>query len=170
MPRKILWIDDTPAQVQELTEKLRDEGYTVDLVSSASEGASLLTETPGQFLAVIVDLLMDNENFTVPSNHGPELLDTVYGLQAGLVFGRWIKRHWPEMNVIGVSVKTDMHDEQIKWFKDSADGYFDKYSLYTSIRPLLLLLKILVEEKAPPITLKTFVVHGARTMTSGTSW
>lgn len=160
MPGKILWIDDTPGQVQELAETLRDEGYAVELVSSASEGASLLAEAPGQFLAVIVDLLMDIENFTVHGDHGPELLDTMHGLHAGLVFGRWVKRHWPDMNVIGISVKADMHDEQIKWFKEAADGYFDKYSLYTSIRPLLLRLKILVEEKGHPLILKTFVIHG----------
>lgn len=165
MPGKILWIDDTPEQVRDLAEALRDEGYTVNLTSSASEGASLLAASPHDPLAVIVDLLMDTESFTVPGPHGPQPIDTLHGLHAGLVFGRWAKRQWPFLNIIGVSVKADLHDEQVRWFRETGAGYFDKYSLFSSIRPLLLLLNRLTTARKPPPRLRTSIIHGRDTDT-----
>jgi hypothetical protein len=141
LPGKIIWIDDIPEQVNNLAE------------------------APSSYLAVIVDLLMDTENFIAPGQDGPELIDTFHGLLAGMVFGRWAKRNWPFLNMVGVSVKADLHDEQVRWFKETGDGYFDKYSLYTSITPLLLLLKRLAAGKKTYTGLKTYIVHGRDTST-----
>jgi CheY-like chemotaxis protein len=161
MAPKILWIDDIPDQVEELAEQIRDAGYEVTLVDSITEGAALIADTPNQYLAVIVDLLMPGESFLVPGSKGPEMLETKYGLNTGIVFGRWLIRHWPDLKVIGVSVKEDRDDQQIEWFKKSGAGYFDKYSLYTSSRALLLLLNRLAAEAKPSRpTLQTFIVHG----------
>lgn len=163
MPGKILWVDDTPEQVEELAESLRDQGFEVHLVPTPSEAASLLAASPRRFLAVIVDLLMSGDTIMVPAPQGVELLETSHGLKAGITFGRWITRRWPDLNLIGVSTKADPHDPQVRWFKENTAGYFDKYTLFTSIRPLLLLLGRLVRESPAPETLKTFVIHGRDT-------
>lgn len=160
MAKKVLWIDDSPDQVADIAESIRDEGFPVELVASASEGAFLLADRPEQYFAVIVDLLMTGESITVPGERGPELLDTFHGLNAGMVFGRWVRRRFPALNVIGVSVKSDTQDEQVKWFNTVGDGYFDKYSLFTSPRPLTNLLTLLAGPESPIKMLKTFVIHG----------
>ncbi len=159
MAKKVLWIDDSPEQVADIAEAVRDAGFPVELVASASEGAFLLADEPEQFVAVIADLLMSGESITVPGERGPELLDTFHGLEAGLAFGRWVKRRFPGINVIGVSVKADSNDEQVQWFNNIGEGYFDKYSLYRSSRPLVDLLASLTGAQGPARTLKTYVIQ-----------
>lgn len=158
--KKILWIDDTPDHVIGTVEALRDKGFTIQLVSSASEGAYILTESAPDYFVVIVDLLMNLDTLSVPGENGPELLETIYGLNAGIVFGRWLKRRFPWLFLIGVSVKSNYQDPQVKWFREVGDGYFDKYSLFTSSRSLELQLRRLLTRSVPPAALKTFVIHG----------
>jgi len=166
MAKKVLWIDDAPEQVADIAEALRDAGLPVELVASASEGAFLLADEPEQFVAVIADLLMTGESITVPGERGPELLDTFHGLEAGVAFGRWVKRRFPGINVIGVSVKADSNDEQVQWFNNIGDGYFDKYSLFRSSRPLIDLLSSLAGAEAPARSLKTYVLQGGDSKTA----
>jgi len=160
MLKKILWIDDTPHQVREIVDFLRDEGYEVVLTASASEGASSLAGAPDQYLAVVVDLLMSGGTIMVPGAQGPELLDTMRGLQAGKVFGRWAKKNWPDLNIIGVSIKADLRDPQVDWFRKTCEGYFDKYTLFISPRPLLLLLNSLAKTIRPTTSLNTYLLAG----------
>ncbi|HIJ78145.1 MAG: hypothetical protein OEY01_02405 [Desulfobulbaceae bacterium] len=161
MAHKILWIDDVPDQVKEPAEQLRDAGYEVVLVDTITEGAELIATSPDRFLAVIVDLLMPGESFWVQSPKGREILETQHGLNVGMVFGRWLLRHWPELKVIGVSIKLDRHDQQVECFKKTGAGYFDKYSLYNSPNDLLLRLSSLAAAATPPgLPLQTVIIHG----------
>ncbi|MDH5298519.1 MAG: response regulator [Desulfobulbaceae bacterium] len=158
--KKILWIDDTPSHVAEAAEILRDEGYEVELLDSATAGAARIGAAAGDYLAVILDLLLSGETITVPGPDGPELLQTLHGQHGGITLGRWLKRRWPALNVIGVSIKSDPKDPQVRWFKDTAEGYVDKLSLYQSPRTLLLKLRSLSSETSATSSLFTFVVGG----------
>ncbi len=158
---KILWIDNTPHHVMEAAEILRDDGLAVEVVDSASLGAARIADDGGGYLAVIIDLLLPGETVIVPGQDGPEPLETLHGQHGGITLGRWLKRRWPTLNVIGVSIKSDPKDPQIRWFRETAEGYLDKLTLYQSPRALLFRIRGLrtAEEVARPI-LATYVVHG----------
>ena len=160
--KKILWIDNTPHHISETAEILRDEGFIVETATSASMGAAAIAEKAGDYLAIIIDLLLPGETITVPGEHGPELLETLHGQHGGVTLGRWLKRRWPELNIIGVSIRSDPKDPQVRWFKETAEGYLDKLSLYQSPRTLLHRIKGLLptKKKTPPPTLATYVING----------
>ena len=161
--RRILWIDNTPHHISEAAEILRDEGFLVETVSSASEGAAKISKAAGNYLAVILDLLLPADTITVPGADGPELLEPLTGQHGGITLGRWLKRCWPELNIIGISIKSDPKDQQIRWFKETAQGYLDKLSLYQSPRILLRRINNLLpgEKPVPAPALATYVIHGS---------
>ncbi|MDH3393428.1 MAG: response regulator, partial [Desulfobulbaceae bacterium] len=163
--KKILWIDSTPFHILEAAEILRDEGFIVETADSASLGAAAIAKDAESYLAVIIDLLLPGETITVPGANGPELLETLHGQHGGITLVRWLKRRWPELNIIGVSIKSDTRDPQVRWFKDTAEGYLDKLSLYQSPRTLLLRINRLLPKepsKAQPApSLSTYLVHGS---------
>jgi len=159
--KKILWIDNIPHHVAEAAEILRDEGHDVETVDSASSGAARLAGAPDEYLAVILDLMLPGETITVPGPNGPEPLEPLHGQHGGITLGRWIKRRWPTMNVLGVSLKTDPKDAQVRWFKETAEGYLDKLTLYQTPRALLGRIRSLSSEETTPPTLFTYVIHDA---------
>lgn len=158
--KKILWIDNTPHHISEAAEILRDEGFVVETVTSASVGAAMIAKGADNYMAVIIDLLLPGETITVPGATGPELLEPLIGQHGGITLGRWLRRCWPELNIVGVSIRSDPKDPQIRWFRDTAEGYLDKLSLYQSPRTLLRRINNLLpkEPKAPAPTLKTYVI------------
>lgn len=163
--KKILWIDSTPFHILEAAEILRDAGFIVETSDSASLGAATVAGDADNYLAVIIDLLLPGETITVPGPNGPELLETLHGQHGGITLGRWLKRRWPQLNVIGVSIKSDTRDPQVRWFKETAEGYLDKLSLYQSPRTLLLRINRLQPETdtTPSATpsLSTYIIHGS---------
>ncbi|MDH3359611.1 MAG: response regulator [Desulfobulbaceae bacterium] len=158
--KKILWIDNTPHHISEAVEILRDEGFVVETVPTASMGAAIIAKDADKYLAVIIDLLLPGETITVPTAHGPELLEPLHGQHGGITLGRWLKRSWPDLNIIGVSLRTDPKDQEVRWFRDTAEGYLDKLSLYQSPRTILRRINnFLPKVKAdPPPNLKTYVI------------
>ena len=163
--KKILWIDSTPLHISEAAEILRDEGFLVETVDSASLGAATIAEAANDYLAVIIDLLLPGEAITVPGADGPELLETIHGQHGGITLGRWLRRRWPGLNILGVSLRSDPKDPQVRWFKETAEGYLDKLSLYQSPRTLLLRINRLLPKENPvsPSTpsLSTYLIHGS---------
>lgn len=164
--KKILWIDSTPLHILEAAEILRDEGFLVETVDSASLGAAIIAENPADYLAVIIDILLPSETITVPGANGPELLETLHGQHGGITLGRWFKRRWPGLNILGVSISSDTKDPQVRWFKETAEGYLDKLSLYQSPRTLLLRIKKLLTAEdsissTPAPSLSTYLIHGS---------
>ncbi len=164
---KILWIDNTPYHVSEAAEILRDEGLLVETMDSASLGAATIAKAADDYLAIIIDLLLPSEKVTVPGLNGPEEILPQHGQHGGITLGRWLKRRWPELNIVGVSLKSDPKDPQVRWFKETAEGYVDKLTLYQSPRTLLLRIRNLLpkEETATIATpgLSTYLVHGSNT-------
>ncbi|MDH4320590.1 MAG: hypothetical protein OEV73_03740 [Desulfobulbaceae bacterium] len=160
---KILWIDNTPSHIEEAAELLRDEGFQVETVGTAGAGAAAIAQAPDAYLAVIIDLLLPAEAITVPNTNGPELLEPLPGQHGGITLGRWLQRRWPNLNILGVSVKTDRKDPQVRWFKETAEGYLDKLTLYQTPRALLLRIKNLQPGEARPAkpSLSTYLIHGS---------
>lgn len=160
MEKRILWIDNNPKQADEFLEALRDDGFAVDFSDSATHGADIITASPDLYFLVIVSLLMYGDTFIVPAKEGIERLESPRGATAGLPLARWIKRHYSALRVICISMKTDSHDAEVLWFKEQGDGYFDKYSLLQSIKPLLNRIRFLATLVKESATLKTYLIHG----------
>ena len=160
---KILWIDSTPSHIEEAAEILRDEGFQVETVATAGAGAAAIADAPNGYLAIIIDLLLPAEAIAVPNTTGPEMLDPLPGQHGGITLGRWLKRRWPNLNILGVSVKTDRRDPQVRWFKETAEGYLDKLTLYQTPRALLARIRNLLPGEVRPVkpSLSTYLIHGS---------
>ncbi|MCB2182115.1 MAG: nucleotide-binding protein [Desulfobulbaceae bacterium] len=160
MKKKILWIDNNPEKLNEIVEEIKDSGFEVELIESASHGADRIAQSSDTFFLIIVDLIMYGDSFMVPGDKGVEILESPPGATAGMALARWIKRHYPELFTINISMKTNMYDPEVIWFKEKGDGYFDKYSLMLSPSPLLDRIRFLAARISPKGTLKTYIIHG----------
>jgi CheY-like chemotaxis protein len=60
-PKRILWVDDVPANNAYLVQRLRNQGVAVTLVTSTDEGLRIFQES-GPFTAVITDMGRQENN------------------------------------------------------------------------------------------------------------
>lgn len=82
MAKKILWLDDDPAQVEPYLETLKDEGYLAEVVSSVTEAESLLNSD--RYDLFIQDVMIATKNSDEENRFPPD--KTQYGRKLGLYF------------------------------------------------------------------------------------
>lgn len=148
--KKIVLVDDDRYLMSPFVEALRDRGFEVLTAGTLSEGKKLLDEN-SDANAVIVDIMMPVGN---DSDFDTDF-STEMGFKSGLVLARWVKRHQPNISIIGMSA--GYQPDIIEWFKKLGSGFLHKADY-------------LPDEFAEAIDnivsgnqfkrLKTFIVHG----------
>ena len=110
--KKILWIDDDAYLLHPYILKLEDQGYEVITARTLSE-ARAAVET-NDIAAVVMDVML-------PPGEYPNNLSLKGGFESGLVLGRWIKSHYPEIPILGFSAIRD--ERAVEWFTRHGAGY-----------------------------------------------
>jgi len=114
MAKKILWLDDDPAQVKPHLETLKDEGYLAKVVSSITKAESLLNSDRYDFF--ILDVMIPTKNPDEEKRFPPD--KTAYGRKLGLYFFLEYKEKLQKDNtqilVLTQRIDLEIRDEFIK--------------------------------------------------------
>ncbi|MFO1429509.1 MAG: TIR domain-containing protein [Candidatus Competibacteraceae bacterium] len=114
MAKKILWLDDDPAQVSPYLEILDDEGYSAKVVSSVTEAESLLNSD--RYDLFILDVMIPTRNLDEENRFSPD--ETERGRKLGLYFYRKYKEKFKlnetQVLVLTQRIDLDICDEFIK--------------------------------------------------------
>ncbi|MEI7869073.1 MAG: TIR domain-containing protein [Candidatus Methylumidiphilus sp.] len=154
--KNIIWVDDDAAQIKNAVEILRDHALSVMVFSHPTSCCKYLASNPDNCSVVITDIVMPNVSQIEVIEDGEE--KSIYawpGYDAGLILARWIKRHYPNISVVGVSA---IHDPIVSnWFATFGDGLFNKWEASKG-GMFVEKIKQLAGLKRSP--LKSFIVHG----------
>jgi len=114
MAKKILWLDDDPAQVSSHLEILEDEGYSVKVVSSVTEAESLLKSD--RYDLFIQDVMIPTKSLDEEKRFPPDKTD--YGRKLGLSFylkyKEKLQQDKTQILVLTQRIDWDIRDEFIK--------------------------------------------------------
>jgi CheY-like chemotaxis protein len=101
--KRILWIDNDIPYIRPYTAALRSAGYKVVLAPTITEAKAALTTF--EFDLVVIDMMIP----TVSEEELAEYSDieTDFGHNTGLLFGRWIKTHYTDVPIVGCTVRLD---------------------------------------------------------------
>jgi len=150
----ILWIDDDIYPLYPYVLKLEDDGYQVHLVSTTREVKTLLNQ---QRISLVVMDVMFNPSDLFDIGYNPSEIQTKGGFHSGLVLGRWIKRTFPKLPIVGFSASRD--DEVVDWFTQRAAGYITKFQL-GNIEDVIRYMEAVANGEIGGQRLKVFIVHG----------
>jgi len=116
MAKKILWLDDDPAQTEPYLETLKDEGYLAKVVSSITDAESLLNLNSDRYDLFIQDVMIPTKNSDEENRFPPD--KTEYGRKLGLYFFLKYKEKLQASNtqvlVLTQRVDWNIRDEFIK--------------------------------------------------------
>lgn len=151
--RRVLWIDNDVQYVHVFAEALQDEGYEILTAETITDAKKTLKSTDVDL--VLVDIMIPVVSAEEEEEYSP--LDTEGGFQTGLLLGRWINKNYPQLPVVGVTVRLDstIRDRFMRF----GTGFLRKSEL---IDPSALLQYVdkFLSGSAAPRKLRMFIVHG----------
>ncbi len=129
----ILWVDDNLYEMTALAAPLYLEGYELVTATTLAEAKQIISSYPR------LDLALIDMHLPVGSDGSPlDGKDVAYsrgGLDGGLVLGRFILDHRPDLPFIGLSVSRDR--EHREWFEKNGSGYITKPILPSELREVI---------------------------------
>jgi CheY-like chemotaxis protein len=145
--KKILLVDNEVTYLMPYVGALRDHGYQVEIARNPQESMSALKNK--QFHATIVDIMLPHaDEFSHEETQG--------GHQTGLALARWIRKEFPSVLVVGISVRVD--DEIVSWFDKHCSGFWPKMEVADVASFIRRVDALFQFKKRTPPTI--FIVHG----------
>lgn len=99
---KILIIDDDLESTQHKFLALKLEGDDVDWVYSPKEAIDIL-QMNKRYDVIILDIMMMNDSY--------EHLGEVKGIDAGIALEKYIRKMFPDINIVVLSARRDLDDK-----------------------------------------------------------
>jgi len=150
--KRILWIDNDLPALMPYVNGLRADGYEVVTATTITMAKTSLSEH--EFDLVIIDMM-------IPTSEQEELeyspMETRFGQDTGLLFGRWIKTHYPHLPIIALTVRLDSE------IRDTFMRFGTDFRTKVSLRDAFVFLEYInriLDEDTSHKRLKIFIVHG----------
>lgn len=147
----ILLVDDEPYLTPELVPSLQHNGINVITATNPRDALDKLRTHARELRAVILDVAMLRR-----ATHDPMFneVDTQGGWRTGIVIGRHILEHYPDIPIIGYS----MHDENRNWFEKHGEAFISKSGRRDDLdQAVSIISDIAFRRRTKP---RCFIVHG----------